>query len=94
MKQMLGFSAEVGGNRWHKFEVTLEEGDWEEMRHRYELPEKVPTALKFLFLENELSLLVATNVSQFEQYRESATETIAAAADQRKVLIDKMRQSG
>lgn len=91
MKQMLGFSAEVGTNRWHKIELTLEEADWLDLKRKYDFPDDVPTALKFLFLENELLMLVSSHVLKLGGYEEEASQSMQFAADQRLVLIDKIK---
>lgn len=92
MKQMLGFSAEIGSNRWHKIELTLEEDDWEDLRRKHDLPEEVPTTLKFLFLENELLLLVSSHVVKLGGYEEEASKAIQACVEQRKALVEKIRE--
>lgn len=92
MKQMLGFSAEISPNRWHKMELTLEEDDWNDLRIKYELPEKVPTTLKFLFLENELLLLLSSHVIKIPGYEEDAEKNLKHAVEQRAALIDKMKE--
>ena len=93
MKVMVGWSAETSSGNWRKFEVTLEQEDWDYLKTTHELPE-TSTSLKYLFIENEAQILLATHVllNFPDRFGDDAKTKITSAQEHRTALIKKIKE--
>lgn len=88
MKVMVGWSGETERGVWRKHDVELEENDFTAYSQEYGFKD-LPAAVKYAFLENEATLLVATWVARHsETHRESAEQQVRQCQERRGSLLD------
>lgn len=89
MKVMVGWSGETDSGVWRKHDVTLEDDDFQEYSQEYGFKQDIAPGMKYAFMENEATLLVATWVARYSAaHRESAEVQVASCNDRRGRLLE------